>query len=79
MLLWQRAQRSIPGGVNSNVRLYGDPCPLTFTRAEGSHIWDVDGNEYLDFVMGMGPHILGHTPIDIEFAFEKAEEAIATL
>lgn len=75
MVLWQRAQRSIPGGVNSNVRLYGEPCPLTFTRAEGSHIWDVDGNEYLDFVMGMGPHILGHNPrVVVESVYKSLDQ-----
>ncbi len=52
----------IPGGVNSNVRLVAFPTPLTFTRAQGSRIWDVDGNEYIDYAMGMGPHILGHNP-----------------
>ena len=45
----------IPGGVNSNVRLRGFPTPLTFSRALGSRIWDVDGNEYVDYAMGMGP------------------------
>lgn len=55
----------IPGGVNSNVRLVAFPTPLTFTRGEGSHVWDVDGNEYIDYAMGMGPHILGHNPAPI--------------
>jgi len=52
----------IPGGVNSNVRLRGFPTPLTFARAAGSHMWDTDGNDYIDYAMGMGPHILGHAP-----------------
>jgi glutamate-1-semialdehyde 2,1-aminomutase len=58
----ERRQAVIPGGVNSNVRLRGFPTPLTYSRALGSHIWDVDGNEYVDYAMGMGPHILGHAP-----------------
>jgi glutamate-1-semialdehyde 2,1-aminomutase len=58
----ERSKLTIPGGVNSNVRLISEPCPLTITRGEGSHIWDVDNNQYLDFAMGMGPHILGHAP-----------------
>ena len=58
----ERSRLTIPGGVNSNVRLISEPCPLTITRGEGSHIWDVDNNQYLDFAMGMGPHILGHSP-----------------
>ncbi len=58
----QRRLGVIPGGVNSNVRLRGFPTPLTFTHGSGSHIWDVDGNKYIDYAMGMGPHILGHSP-----------------
>lgn len=58
----ERRKAVIPGGVNSNVRLRGFPTPLTYSRAVGSHIWDVDGNEYVDYAMGMGPHILGHAP-----------------
>ena len=58
----ERRKAVIPGGVNSNVRLRGFPTPLTYSRALGSHIWDVDGNEYVDYAMGMGPHILGHSP-----------------
>lgn len=58
----ERAKLTIPGGVNSNIRLLSDPCPLTFAKAKGAHIWDIDNNDYLDFAMGMGPHILGHSP-----------------
>lgn len=50
----------IAGGVNSNVRLQGTPVPLTFSRGDGALIWDVDGNEYVDYAAGMGPMILGH-------------------
>lgn len=58
----EHARRSavIAGGVNSNVRLAGMPVPLTFTRADGSRLWDVDGNEYVDYAGGMGPMLLGH-------------------
>ena len=55
-----RRQAVIAGGVNSNVRLAGVPVPLTFARAEGALLWDVDGNEYVDYAAGMGPMILGH-------------------
>ena len=44
-----RRQAVIAGGVNSNVRLAGVPVPLTFERAEGALLWDVDGNEYVDY------------------------------
>jgi glutamate-1-semialdehyde 2,1-aminomutase len=55
-----RRSRVIAGGVNSNVRLASRPTPLTFTRAAGAHMWDVDGNEYIDYAGGMGPMLLGH-------------------
>lgn len=67
-----QAKITIPGGVNSNVRLISDPCPLTFTRGQGSKIWDVDNNQYLDFAMGMGPHILGHSPKSVISAVREA-------
>ena len=55
-----RRSRVIAGGVNSNVRLASRPVPLTFARALGAMIWDIDGNEYVDYAAGMGPTILGH-------------------
>jgi glutamate-1-semialdehyde 2,1-aminomutase len=61
----------IPGGVNSNIRLVGFPTPLTFVEASGSRIWDVDGNEYIDYAMGMGPHILGHNPSAVQEALRE--------
>jgi len=55
-----RRARVIAGGVNSNVRLLGTPVPLTFERAQGARLWDVDGRVYIDYAAGMGPMILGH-------------------
>jgi len=60
--LFERARRVIPGGVNSIVRANAEPHPLFFARGKGSRVWDVDGNEYIDFVLGQGPLLLGHTP-----------------
>jgi glutamate-1-semialdehyde 2,1-aminomutase len=60
--LHQSAAAVLPGGVNSHFRLGGYPVPLFFSRGEGAHLWDVDGNRYVDFVLGMGPNILGHAP-----------------
>ena len=59
-----RAQKRIPGGVNSPVRAFRNVRgePFFVTRAEGARIWDVDGNEYVDYVGSWGPAILGHTP-----------------
>ena len=58
--LLQRSKRVIAGGVNSNVRLLAVPRPLFFARGEGPRITDVDGNTYLDYVLGQGPLIHGH-------------------
>jgi glutamate-1-semialdehyde 2,1-aminomutase len=64
------ARRHIPGGVNSNVRLDGPP--LFFSRGEGAWLWDVDGNDYVDYLLGQGPAFLGHAPADIVTAVEDA-------
>ena len=62
--LFSRAQRSIPGGVNSPVRAFRGVggMPRFIARGEGSHIFDVDGNEYIDYVCSWGPLVLGHRP-----------------
>jgi glutamate-1-semialdehyde 2,1-aminomutase len=67
--LQKRAEKMIPGGVNSPVRAFravgGDP-PFV-VRGSGSHIWDADGNEYVDYIGSWGPLILGHaSPVVIE-------------
>ncbi|MFU8891860.1 MAG: glutamate-1-semialdehyde 2,1-aminomutase [Anaerosomatales bacterium] len=58
------ACKLIPGGVNSPVRAYKSVGiePRFVDRAKGSHIWDIDGREYVDFVASWGPMILGHAP-----------------
>jgi len=60
--LFARAGLVIPGGVNSPVRAFGSVGgePVLLARGEGSHVWDVDGNEYIDYVGSWGPLILGH-------------------
>ena len=60
--LFERAQTLIPGGVNSPVRAFGGVggTPLFIDRAQGSRLWDEDGNEYVDCVGSWGPMILGH-------------------
>ncbi|MBN1192328.1 MAG: glutamate-1-semialdehyde 2,1-aminomutase [Coriobacteriia bacterium] len=62
--LFARAQSVIPGGVNSPVRAFKSvgTDPVFYDRAKGSHVWDADGNEYIDFVASWGPMILGHAP-----------------
>jgi len=60
--LFAAAQRHIPGGVNSPVRAFKSVggTPRFIARAEGSKVWDVDGNAYIDYVGSWGPMILGH-------------------
>jgi glutamate-1-semialdehyde 2,1-aminomutase len=62
--LFSIAQKHIPGGVNSPVRAFRNVGgkPFFVARAEGAKVWDVDGNEYIDYVGSWGPAILGHAP-----------------
>ena len=72
--LYQRAKASLPGGVNSPVRAFGAVCgePFFTARGEGSRIWDVDGNEYIDYVLSFGPLILGHAHPQVTEAAQRA-------
>lgn len=58
--LYAEAQRYLAGGVSTIMRADARPFPLYFERGVGSHIFDVDGNEYLDYTLAFGPLILGH-------------------
>ena len=58
----ERAWRVLPRGVSSSARAAQRPVPLVLTRAEEAHVTDVDGRTYVDYAMGYGPLILGHTP-----------------
>jgi glutamate-1-semialdehyde 2,1-aminomutase len=66
-LLFQRAQNYIPGGVNSPVRAFRSVggTPRFIARGDGSNLYDVDGNEYIDFICSWGPLILGHRPKEV--------------
>ncbi|SRR5579883_3323197 len=73
--LFLRAQKSIPGGVNSPVRAFRSVGrePLFITRGEGAYIWDADGNSYIDYVGSWGPHIIGHShPMVVEAIKKQA-------
>ena len=60
--LFNRAQESIPGGVNSPVRAFKSVggTPVFFKKAKGAYLYDVDGNKYIDYINSWGPMILGH-------------------
>jgi len=62
--LMARARELFPGGVSSPVRAFGGVGgePFVVERGKGARIWDVDGNEYLDYVLSWGPLVLGHAP-----------------
>ncbi len=67
-ILYGEARKYAPGGVHSNVRLKMKPFPIFFHRSKGARLWDVDGNEYVDYALGMGPIILGHADHDVNEA-----------
>ncbi|MFA6240858.1 MAG: aspartate aminotransferase family protein [Candidatus Hydrogenedentales bacterium] len=69
--LYERACGIIPGGINSNVRAISEPIPLFYSHGKAGRIWDVDGNEYIDFALGQGPMLLGHTPGPVIEAIKK--------
>ncbi len=58
--LFRRAEISLPGGVDGNIK-FRAPFPIFLSKARGSHIWDVDGNEYIDYNLSYGALILGHS------------------
>ena len=72
--MFERARRTIPGGVNSPVRAFGGVGgnPVFVARAAGATIWDIDGNAYLDYVGSWGPMILGHNHPVVRAAVERA-------
>ncbi|MEK7308073.1 MAG: aminotransferase class III-fold pyridoxal phosphate-dependent enzyme, partial [Nitrospirota bacterium] len=74
--LFEKAKRLMPGGVNSPVRAFKavGGNPLFIKSAKGSKIYDVDGNEYIDYVLSWGPMILGHAHPQIVRALQKAAE-----
>jgi glutamate-1-semialdehyde 2,1-aminomutase len=72
--LFARARRVIPGGVNSPVRAFATVggSPPFIERGSGPYIWDVDGNQYVDYVMSWGPLIHGHAFGPVVYALESA-------
>lgn len=72
--LFERYQHIVPGGVHSNPRMR-DPHPLYFRKANGSRVWDVDGNEYVDCLLNYASCILGHGDPDVSAAVKAAVDA----
>ncbi len=73
-VLFEAAQRVIPGGVNSPVRAFRavGGGPRFIARGQGAYLWDVDGNRYIDYVMSWGPLIAGHAHPQVVEAIQKA-------
>jgi len=74
--LYEEAVKLMPGGVNSPVRAMGSigRDPIFLARGEGNRVWDVDGNEYVDWVGSWGPLILGHSDPVVVAAVTAAAE-----
>ncbi len=80
MEMHEKALQVLPRGVSSNARLWHKlcrtdrPCSIFIERAKGSHLWDVDGNEYIDYRLGFGPVILGHSYPAVHDRIHKYDE-----
>lgn len=74
--LFQQAQKTIPGGVNSPVRAFKSVggTPLFIERAEGAYLYDVDGNKYIDYVGSWGPMIAGHANPEVIASVKEAAD-----
>ncbi len=72
--LFERAQRTIPGGVNSPVRAFKSVggTPRFIERGQGPYFWDADGKRYIDYICSWGPLILGHSDPDVVKAVQEA-------
>ncbi len=75
-VLFERAQRTIPGGVNSPVRAFRQVggTPRFITKAKGPYFWDAENKRYIDLIMSWGPMIVGHANPEVVEAVQKAAE-----
>ena len=80
--LFERARQTIAGGVNSSTRglnIGWRPYPPFIHHGDGSHLFDVDENEYIDYILGHGPAILGHRPAAVTRAVSDAIQQYGAL
>ena len=75
--LFERAAKVTPGGVSAAIKFF-EPYPVYMRRASGSRIWDVDGNEYVDYLMSYGAIVLGHGHPAVKKAIESVVETVGT-
>src|SRR5207247_1216581 len=71
MQCYQRARQVLGGGVGHDLRHF-EPVPLYIARGKGARKWDVDGNEYVDFLLGNGALLLGHADPEVCEAVARA-------
>ncbi|MDX1687266.1 MAG: aspartate aminotransferase family protein [Candidatus Promineifilaceae bacterium] len=69
--IWQKNRSVMPAGVGSIFRL-ADPFPMVVKEAKGARVWDADGHEYVDFMLGFSTMILGNAPDEVEAAIREA-------
>jgi glutamate-1-semialdehyde 2,1-aminomutase len=80
--LFREACEIVPGGVNSTARATWsgwDPHPIFIEQGEGAHVVDADGNHYVDYLLGLGPMLLGHRPHKVTKAVVEAIEKRGTM
>ena len=65
---FQRAVQSLPLGVSSNFRYWGDEKTIYIKRGKGPYLWDIDDNRYIDYRLGYGPAILGYADPQVDAA-----------
>jgi glutamate-1-semialdehyde 2,1-aminomutase len=70
---FQEAIKHLPLGVSSNFRYWGDQQTIFVKRGKGARLWDLDGNEYIDYRLGYGPAILGHCNDEVDAAAREAQ------
>lgn len=77
LALFERAQKLIPGGVNSPVRAFRavGGHPIFFARGEGAYVWDVEGKRYIDYIGSWGPLIVGHAHPEVVEAVVRAAQS----
>jgi glutamate-1-semialdehyde 2,1-aminomutase len=71
---FQKAVKRLPLGVSSNFRYWGDDKTIYVKRGEGARLWDIDGNEYIDYRLGYGPAILGHCHPEVDAAAREGQK-----
>ena len=75
--MFRRVNEVTPGGVMAGIKFF-DPYPVFMERAQGSRVWDVDGNEYVDYLMSYGALILGHGAEVVKRTVESVVQALGT-